>query len=78
MKRNWWNRRTWYTTYTSLSLLFYIQDKEHLYYNSNKGVARVEQKEGQHKGVYRKRIKRPKDNKDRMKNKGNGKYNRVL
>jgi hypothetical protein len=27
--------------------------------------------------VYRKRIKRPKDNKDRMRNKGNGKYNRV-
>ena len=33
--------------------------------------------EGQHKGVYRMRIKHPKDNKDRMKNKGNGKYNRV-
>jgi hypothetical protein len=59
-----------------LSPLFYIQDKRALCYNSNKRGGQSRTIEGQHEGVYGKRIKCPKDNKDRMKNKGNGKYNR--
>jgi hypothetical protein len=56
--------RTIYTTYTSWGYCS-TSGQRALYYISDKRNGQSRTMEGQHKGVYGKRIRRPKDNKDK-------------